>query len=128
MAYPLLHQTGRSKLRLGNMLLASAAFVAFSAGILLFVANRVKLTGEETRPSGLWRNYSLYVKIRDSTRLAVDVWLPADYHADEQLPVLMRSTRYWGSSAAAWIAVERVAAPRATGCAIYATGQIFQLR
>ena len=25
----------------------------------------------------------------------MDVWLPADYHVGERLPVLMRSTRYW---------------------------------
>jgi len=75
-------------------LLALLVLVTLTAGTLL-LASRVKLAGEETTPSGLRRNTSHYVTVRDGTRLAVDVWLPADYHAGERLPVLMRSTRYW---------------------------------
>lgn len=91
----LIRQATRDKHRLRRISLAIVALATLTAGILLLLAAHVKLTGEETTPSGLRRNYSLYVKMRDGTRLAVDVWLPADYRAGERLPVLMRSTRYW---------------------------------
>lgn len=85
----------RDKRALGFSLLAVLLLVALASAVLMALASRVKLAGEETTPSGLRRNYSLYVTMRDRVRLAVDVWLPADYRAGERLPVLMRSTRYW---------------------------------
>lgn len=88
---------GRNKLSLGKILLAILVLVSLTSAILLLFATRIRLAGEETTPSGLRRNTSQYVRMRDGTRLAVDVWLPADYHAGERLPVLMRSTRYWRS-------------------------------
>jgi putative CocE/NonD family hydrolase len=85
----------RNKQWFGKTLPAILMLAALSLAALLFLASRVKLAGEETTPSGLRRNFSHYVAMRDRTRIAVDVWLPADYHAGERLPVLMRSTRCW---------------------------------
>jgi putative CocE/NonD family hydrolase len=85
----------RQRKRLRNTLLAILLLVVFLAGTLILLAFRVKLAGEEITPSGLRRNTSQDVVMRDRTRIAVDVWLPGDYQAGEHLPVLMRSTRYW---------------------------------
>jgi putative CocE/NonD family hydrolase len=95
MARMRIRPAGRGKRWFGKKLLAFLLLVAFGTAALLVLASRVKLAGEEITPSGLRRNYSLYVTMRDGIRLAVDVWLPADYHTGEHLPVLMRSTRYW---------------------------------
>ena len=80
--------------RLGRVAVALVVLGVLGAGGLLLAALRVKLAGEEATPSGLRRNVSHYVAMRDGTRLAVDLWLPADYRAGERLPALMRTTRY----------------------------------
>ncbi len=41
------------------------------------------------------RNEALYVEMRDGVRIAIDVWLPADLAAGEQIPTLIQATRYW---------------------------------
>lgn len=38
---------------------------------------------------------SLYLTMRDGVRIAVDVWLPPDLETGQQIPTLMRMTRYW---------------------------------
>lgn len=38
---------------------------------------------------------SLYLTMRDSVRLAIDVYLPKSRKKDEKLPALMHQTRYW---------------------------------
>jgi putative CocE/NonD family hydrolase len=38
---------------------------------------------------------SVYVDMQDGTRIAVDVWLPADREPGAQLPTVLRATRYW---------------------------------
>ena len=81
--------------RLGNILAALFVLFLLTSGMLLLLASRVRLPGEESTPSGMRRNTSLYVRMSDGTRIAVDVLLPSDYRAGERLPVLMRSTRYW---------------------------------
>jgi uncharacterized protein len=80
---------------IGKILLAFLLLVMVATATLLLLASQVKIAGEETTPSGIRRNTSHYVTMRDGTRLAVDVWLPTDYRGGERLPVLMRSTRYW---------------------------------
>jgi putative CocE/NonD family hydrolase len=42
--------------------------------------------------------YSLYVRMRDGIRLAVDVRLPSGRKRGERLPAILRSTRYWRTS------------------------------
>ena len=54
---------------------------------------RSKLPDEQFTPGGLRRSSSTYVKMHDGTKIAVSVDLPADWKADERLPVLMRTTR-----------------------------------
>lgn len=92
-------EPARSKRRwpriLGRSVLVFICLLILTAPALWLLSTRVKIAGEESTPSGLRRNVSHYVTMRDGTRLAVDVWLPADYQSGERLPVLMRSTRYW---------------------------------
>ncbi|MBI1350263.1 MAG: CocE/NonD family hydrolase [Actinomycetales bacterium] len=38
---------------------------------------------------------ALYVPMRDGTRIAVDVWLPAEAVAGHRVGTVMRATRYW---------------------------------
>jgi len=40
---------------------------------------------------------SVYVPARDGTRLAVDIWLPADLPESTRLPTVFTLTRYWRS-------------------------------
>jgi uncharacterized protein len=46
-------------------------------------------------PAGEARNFSLYVSARDGTRIAVDVWLPANLTPGERVPALIKGTPYW---------------------------------
>jgi putative CocE/NonD family hydrolase len=55
----------------------------------------VKLPGESVLATGSNRNTSQYVEMRDGVRLAVDVWFPENIELGQQLPTVMRSTRYW---------------------------------
>ena len=41
---------------------------------------------------------SVYVRMKDGTRLAVDVYLPAGRAQDETFPALLELTRYWRST------------------------------
>ncbi|MFE4582657.1 CocE/NonD family hydrolase [Streptomyces chartreusis] len=42
---------------------------------------------------------SLYVPMRDGTRIAVDVWLPQPLAARKKVPTAMKATRYWRAKA-----------------------------
>ena len=65
-----------------------------AAGLLyLMYVNPV--SGEEVVPAGYQRNTSSYVTMRDGTRIAADVWVPGDLRADQKLPAVMTTTRYW---------------------------------
>lgn len=85
-------RVGRTHFRVWSSVLLLLLTVT---GVLVIAAAHTKLAGEEVTPSGLRRDRSLYLTMKDGTPLAVDVWLPADYRTGERLPVLMRSTPYW---------------------------------
>ena len=57
------------------------------------------LRGSERVPAGYTRNSSHYLTVWGGTRLAADVWLPADLQADERIPALIKTTRYWRAHA-----------------------------
>lgn len=48
--------------------------------------------------SGLAETSSIYIPMRDGTRLAIDIHLPAKRPPDDKLPCLIEQTRYWRSS------------------------------
>jgi uncharacterized protein len=74
------------------------------APVLVVVAARTKLPGEEITPAGVRRSTSNYVKVRDGVEIAVSVYLPADLKAGDRVPVLMRTTRYWREPKIGWTA------------------------
>jgi hypothetical protein len=41
------------------------------------------------------RNQALYVTMRDDVKIAIDVWLPEDLDNTENIPALIKATRYW---------------------------------
>jgi len=81
---------------LGASVLVGFAMVGAGLGYLM-VVNPV--SGEETVPAGYARNTSSYVAMRDGIRLAADVWVPRNLAADERLPAIMVTTRYWRAHA-----------------------------
>ncbi|MCP5181857.1 MAG: CocE/NonD family hydrolase [Pseudomonadales bacterium] len=62
--------------------------------------------GEVMTPAGIARNTSTYIDTPDGTRIAADIWLPAD--ASAPIPVVLEGTRYW--RAMGLTAVGRIAA------------------
>lgn len=82
--------------RLGGLILIGLGAVA---AILLYLMYLNPLPGEEAVPAGHTRNTSKYVTMRDGTRLAADVWVPAQLETDEKLPAIMITTRYWRAPA-----------------------------
>ena len=57
------------------------------------------VSGEESVPAGYARNTSSYLPMRDGIHLAADVWVPKDLEADQKLPAIMITTRYWRAHA-----------------------------
>jgi len=45
--------------------------------------------------SELKRNQALYITMRDSVKIAIDLWLPKDLEKGVKVPCIMYSTRYW---------------------------------
>ena len=77
--------------------------VLFGLGIagagLVYLMYLNPVSGEETVPAGYARNTSSYLEMRDGIHLAADVWVPKDLEADEKLPAIMVTTRYWRAHA-----------------------------
>ena len=46
--------------------------------------------------------YTYYVTMRDSIKLAVDLYLPKDLHPGDKLPTVLHQTRYWRSPDIRW--------------------------
>src|SRR5688500_13641821 len=82
--------------RLGGLILIGLGVVT---AVLLYLMYLNPVSGEEMVPAGHARNTSSYVTMRDGTRLAADVWVPSDLEADERLPAIMITTRYWRAHA-----------------------------
>jgi uncharacterized protein len=78
--------------RAGALILIGLGLVAAVPLYLMFLN---PVAGEEIVPAGYARNTSSYVTMRDGTRLAADVWVPANLAADQKLPAIMTTTRYW---------------------------------
>ena len=69
--------------------------IGLIAAVLLYLMYLNPVSGEEMVPAGYARNTSSYVTMRDGTRLAADVWVPPNLEADQRLPAIMTTTRYW---------------------------------
>lgn len=80
------------------VLLVGLAVVVCAAQVVLFLIVK-PLPGSERVPAGWLRNSSHYLTMSDGTRIAADVWLPAELQPGERVPVLLRTTRYWRAHA-----------------------------
>lgn len=63
----------------------------------------IKIPGEEMLGGNTKRNSSVYVKMSDGTRIAIDIWLPQKMKAGERMPVLTMTTRYWRAQQGGWL-------------------------
>jgi uncharacterized protein len=61
----------------------------------VFVLALAALAACSRVPDSFSRNQALYLEMRDGVRIAIDVWLPESLSAGEQVPTVMRATRYW---------------------------------
>lgn len=89
--YP--HKPGYLLLRRTSLIALAA--IALTATIILIRAMSITLPGEEITPAGYVRNSSLYLEVRDGTKIAVELWFPADLKPGVRVPALVRATRYW---------------------------------
>jgi uncharacterized protein len=82
---------------------AGIVVLALAASAFIIVAtSRTKLPGEQTTPARIPRASSQYLDMRDGVEIAVSVYLPQDLKPAEQVPVLMRTTRYWREPKIGW--------------------------
>jgi len=68
--------------------------VLFVASFILY-DYFVPTVGEKVVPAGYVRNQSVYIPMPDGTQIAADIWLPATLAADEAVPTIIETTRYW---------------------------------
>jgi putative CocE/NonD family hydrolase len=73
---------------LGTVIIA--AVLAIAVGATLFDAQ-----SRATVPAGYARDASFYIASRDGTKIAVDVWLPAQLARRQHVPALIKATPYW---------------------------------
>jgi putative CocE/NonD family hydrolase len=53
-----------------------------------------RTAGEREVPAGMRRNTARYLMMRDSVKIAIDLWMPAALAAGEKIPTVVNSTRY----------------------------------
>jgi uncharacterized protein len=60
--------------------------------LLLLILGGVILSLTSRRPA---QRESLYLTMSDGTKIAVDVWLPANLEPEAEIPTILRAVRYW---------------------------------
>jgi uncharacterized protein len=81
----------------------SGLLMLAGGGILAASAVLTELPGEEMLVGNIKRNSAVYVKMSDGTKIAVDVWLPAQMKAGERMPVITITARYWRARQLGWL-------------------------
>jgi uncharacterized protein len=87
---------GRWAFRIAMTLLA-LSLCTFALSAIL-----TKLPGQQRTPLGMQRNTALYLGMRDGTKIAADIWVPADLSRGEKLPIITEMSRYWRASEVGW--------------------------
>lgn len=75
--------------------LGLAGLMTVVAGTIIVSGFTTQVAGEEKLANGIKRNTAVYIKMPDGTRIAADIWLPANYKAGQKLPTMINTTRYW---------------------------------
>jgi hypothetical protein len=85
-------------------------FGALVGGLVVLLCVTVVVAGALYRdpaslrtPAGLPRGASLYLTMRDGTRIAATVWLPADLRPGQRVPALIKGTPYWRGGELTWL-------------------------
>jgi putative CocE/NonD family hydrolase len=94
---------------LGGLLGVVVVVAILAIGIGVFLFDRKQAA---TVPAGYKRVTAQYVTSADGTRLAVELWLPADLASGKRIPALIKATPYWrageltliGKGLATWLA------------------------
>jgi uncharacterized protein len=71
------------------------SLLALIAAVIVIAGFTAELPGEKKFRGGMQRNIARYVTMPDGTKIALDIWLPADYKVGQRLPSIIHSTRYW---------------------------------
>ncbi|MGB0388890.1 MAG: CocE/NonD family hydrolase, partial [Ardenticatenaceae bacterium] len=77
-----------------KMSLGCLGVLALCVGAPLLLGLILSAPGEQMTPAGYTRNEARYITMRDGTQIAIDIWYPADLAANQQVPTIVRSTRY----------------------------------
>ncbi|MBK8247862.1 MAG: CocE/NonD family hydrolase [Gemmatimonadetes bacterium] len=72
--------------------------LALVAVVVIGVATG-RTAGQRTVPAGHVRNTARYLVMRDSVKIAIDLWLPAELQSGARVPTVVNSTRYVRASA-----------------------------
>lgn len=106
-------------------LLGALALLGLVVGLVGVVTGKTE--GERRVPAGLVRNTARYLVMRDSVKIAIDLWLPPTLAAGEKVPTVVNSTRYVramarGPLARGWQRFQRASDVRPEVCAFNEAG------
>lgn len=95
--------SNRVKWRWAKWIELSMLTAVLAGTVYVFIAAiTLRPPGSEKTPAGFRQETSTYTEMRDKVEIAVTVLLPPDLRADERVPVLMRTTRYWRRQQMGW--------------------------
>ncbi|HEY2706871.1 MAG TPA: CocE/NonD family hydrolase [Caulobacteraceae bacterium] len=77
----------------------AAGLVVLVAAVIVIASLLYRDPNQTLTPAGQPRGASSYLTMRDGTRIAVTVWLPADLRPGERVPALVKGTPYWRGGA-----------------------------
>ena len=80
---------------LRNTLLGVLVVVALGVAAVYGASFLWAPAGEAQTPAGYARNTASLLPAADGTRLAIDVWLPADLQSGQRVHTVLEGTRYW---------------------------------
>lgn len=86
------------RIGLGILVVLCGAAIALAAGVWLAPDYRTIMT-----PAGYPVNDSFYVLLEDGDQVWVSVWLPEDLQKDQQIPALVKTSRYSWQMEPGWL-------------------------
>jgi putative CocE/NonD family hydrolase len=80
-------------------LLGVAGLVVLLIAVVVAAGLLYRDPDQTLTPAGQPRGASVYLTMRDGTRIAATVWLPPDLRPGERVPALIKGTPYWRAGA-----------------------------
>jgi putative CocE/NonD family hydrolase len=81
----------------------AGVFSVILIAALVVAAATARASNPEEKTAEIAHSGSVYVTMHDGVEIAVSVHLPRDLNANESVPVLMRTTRYWREPQKSWM-------------------------